>query len=348
MTIIDGIGDEVTYFFISVVVIIIATIAWITTDIQQNLYVRTVYLLEHSRHHTRVTTLTNHTESATISEGVEFDSAESAETEVVVEAEDEMDDEDDHSEDPVIEEIIETMDATDETDASDANVLRQRRLQRFQNTATETDSPSETSITTEEILPDRIIPEVTNIEEPTNETTTNGTGTPITIKLKFIDDNMRIVDARLHDLLGDFKRRHFDVELASNKLVRLIFNGQVLKHDQQTLQSYGMFDNCVVHCLVHQPRSPLIGENPTPSETNSISIGNNSTQAHRDWDLGNLLIATLSFTLISAWYFRFQYPQLFTIWTTIGLIGLTSGFGVIALVRYFPDVLTRDQVIVVQ
>jgi hypothetical protein len=42
--------------------------------------------------------------------------------------------------------------------------------------------------------------------------------------------------------------------MAARKVIRLIFNGQVLQSDDRTLQNYGLFDNCVVHCLVHNQR----------------------------------------------------------------------------------------------
>lgn len=54
---------------------------------------------------------------------------------------------------------------------------------------------------------------------------------------------------RLH-----YFRRNFSVELAAQKLVRLVFNGHVLQPDTKTLTACGLFDNCVVHCLIHNPR----------------------------------------------------------------------------------------------
>ncbi len=73
---------------------------------------------------------------------------------------------------------------------------------------------------------------------------------PITIKLKFLNDSQREVRARPSESLGRFKRRHFAEALADNKVVRLIFNGQMLSGDRESLGHYGLFDNCVVHCLV--------------------------------------------------------------------------------------------------
>lgn len=63
-------------------------------------------------------------------------------------------------------------------------------------------------------------------------------------------------------------RRNFAVEIESSKVIRLIFNGQVLQSDDRTLQNYGLFDNCVVHCLVHNQRS----SGPNVDSTTNINV----------------------------------------------------------------------------
>lgn len=125
------------------------------------------------------------------------------------------------------------------------------------------------------------------------------------------------------DLCGFFYiyfRRHFECELANDKLVRLIFNGQVLQRDELTLQNCGLFDNCVVHCLVHQKKSNANDRTASNSNVN-LNSGNNSTSGSstnsdrprmasnghnqgRDRDMGNLFFAIITFLLCAAWYFR--------------------------------------------
>ena len=66
---------------------------------------------------------------------------------------------------------------------------------------------------------------------------------------------------------------HFGTELSEHRVVRLIFNGKLLKQDTETLAHCGLFDNCVVHCHVSQPKPP-----PPPPNTNTgmfylISMG---------------------------------------------------------------------------
>merc|ERR1719186_2282298 len=73
----------------------------------------------------------------------------------------------------------------------------------------------------------------------------------VTIRLKFLNDTQKDVEASLVENIGQFKRRNFSEELGNNKNIRLIFNGQVLRDESSSLRSYGMFDKCVLHCLIH-------------------------------------------------------------------------------------------------
>lgn len=122
--------------------------------------------------------------------------------------------------------------------------------------------------------------------------------------------------------------------MSGRKLVRLIFNGKVLQQDSKTLENYGFFDNCVVHCLVHQPRTPP----PSPNLNRSRDGQTQNETPHHHWDLGNILFASLSFLLGLAWYGRYQYAQLYTATTTVALIGLTGMFTVSLIGMYMPDV----------
>lgn len=103
-------------------------------------------------------------------------------------------------------------------------------------------------------------------------------------------------------LLIIYFRRHFESEISENKLIKLIFNGQMLQRDDDSLQSYGFFNNCVVHCLIHQQRATNDENVDSNSTGSSRSRSGRSNQ--RDWDLGNLFIILISVFLSSAWYFR--------------------------------------------
>ncbi|XP_014246067.1 transmembrane and ubiquitin-like domain-containing protein 1 [Cimex lectularius] len=148
----------------------------------------------------------------------------------------------------------------------------------------------------------------------------------IRIRLKYLNDEQKLVEGKLQELLGDFKRRNFHAEISRQQRIRLIFNGHVLQSDDRTLQGCGLFDNCVVHCLVH---------NQTNANTN-----NSQSHAHRaspEWNLGGLLYALLSLIFGIAWFCRLQYSHLFNIITTGTLVGLTIMFAASVIGLYMPD-----------
>ncbi|KAJ8935973.1 hypothetical protein NQ314_012540 [Rhamnusium bicolor] len=341
MTLIEGIGDEVTNFFIALFVVIIVTLAWWTTNISEQRHVRTVLLLERRRHraHRR---LTNHTETVTITEGTILSSA--------------------SEESPNTEDITSIEPSSSVHKPSEAKG-RNEEIDTSAQSAHLPHSSSNVEDTIENILDstEHAVMEHNYAErnESTSNVQSNGTDeksevdksehisenkSGITIKLKYINDDLKLVSGRLEERLGDFKRRHFEPELSSNKLVRLIFNGQVLQPDTQTLKSCGFFDNCVVHCLIHQKRTQP--NEVTPSEatrdgfsfptSNGIPNLNNNNQ-NRDWDLGNFLFAFISFILLAAWYFRYVYAHLYTVTATVGLILITGIFTIVLVGMYFPD-----------
>lgn len=52
------------------------------------------------------------------------------------------------------------------------------------------------------------------------------------------------------DILKLFFRQCFAESMASGKVVRLIFQGQLLRDDARLLTSYGIHDQCVLHCHI--------------------------------------------------------------------------------------------------
>lgn len=138
--------------------------------------------------------------------------------------------------------------------------------------------------------------------------------------MKYINDELKLVEARLQETVGEFKRRHFYTELNSNKIVRLIFNGRVLQPDELSLQSCGLFDNCVIHCLIHNKRASIVDTDNASNNSDSfmrrnhnrqrlpqMNNNNNNNNQDREFDFGNVLFALISFILGSAWYFRYFF-----------------------------------------
>ncbi|XP_058467445.1 transmembrane and ubiquitin-like domain-containing protein 1 [Malaya genurostris] len=168
----------------------------------------------------------------------------------------------------------------------------------------------------------------------------------IRIKLKYLNDDSKLVEGDLNEGVGDFKKRNFTIELAAKKLVRLVFNGHVLQPDSKTLAACGLFDNCVVHCLIHNPRSQLAGTEDNGASANSggdrtiadggsgggisggIGFENNDRNNRTRYGTYFIYIGTfiLSATISYCWYCRFHYGHLFNLNSTIGLIVTTTIF----------------------
>lgn len=182
------------------------------------------------------------------------------------------------------------------------------------------------------------------------------------IKLKYLNDDMKLVKGTPNENIGDFKKRNFTLELSAQKFVRLVFNGHVLQPDSKTLQACGLFDNCVVHCLVHN-RNPnaanqnqlqtghsslgqgnTLNANTPAGDTNEINndvplVGNfsNHEGARRDQMVmyGAILVVTLS--LIFSWYCRIHYNVLFSWYSTLVLILVTIIFSIFVPLLFFIE-----------
>lgn len=142
-------------------------------------------------------------------------------------------------------------------------------------------------------------------------------------------------------------RRHFGSELSSNKIIRLIFQGKVLHDDEASLSSCGLHDNCVVHCLIHQPRPSVNAQqnsDPVDRDTTDQPIPNMTRHGQRqpgpiqrEWNLATLLSALITIIISLLWYARIQFYTLFS-YTSTGTLGiLTAIFMFTAFLTYLVD-----------
>ncbi|KAJ8674107.1 hypothetical protein QAD02_005369 [Eretmocerus hayati] len=352
MTLIEGVGDEVLNFFTIVGVLLVGWIAWCSTNIADQPLIRTVLILQH-RTRTRIAALRASQAITPTQPSITNLDSSNNETQQT----------DDHAGAGTDHSCPESsLSATSQVppDASgDATATNEEVLIRAMDTFNEEGStminedskvnevkkPSDGATDKESVVGTESIE--TTEPEQIEETETSSNNEPeICIKLKFINDDQKLVTGSLGEMLGDFKRRHFQMELESRKLVRLVFNGHVLQPDNITLEQCGFFNNCVVHCLIHQPRpAPVVSNtldnssrlyfNPPPFQ--NVPAGAGFTSVQTEWDLSRLLALILGLILGSAWYFRYHYAQLFTVTTTVGLFGLTAIFTVSLFGHLFPD-----------
>ncbi|XP_076239181.1 transmembrane and ubiquitin-like domain-containing protein 1 isoform X2 [Calliopsis andreniformis] len=338
MTLIDGVGDEVTDFFIVVVVLLVGWLAWCSTSITDQPFIRTVLILRHGER-THIAELRANRQNTS-----SLNQPSNIETSVEESIEPIADDNTDNSQscpEPSITEVRRTSEAT----ATEEVLIETMDSFNSDNTTllkrqTKVNKSEETNIST-----------CSDTVECESKNLSTSDANEISIKLKFINDDQKVVTGSLKELLGDFKRRHFQIELEAQRLVRLVFKGRVLQPDSQTLERCGLYNNCVVHCLVHQPRpstldsSSSIYFNPqsssdTPTSTSTSTGSTSSTPTsltHNEWDLSRFLVSILTLMLGLAWYSRYHYAQLFTATTTLALCALTAILIVFLFSNFFPD-----------
>ncbi|XP_045479722.1 transmembrane and ubiquitin-like domain-containing protein 1 isoform X2 [Harmonia axyridis] len=341
MTLIEGIGDEVIQFFIGLFFILIA---WCTTNTSNDGSLRTVFLLERRRLRA-VRRLITHTESSTIVEGTSVDNSEINQSNSTMEEEKPTSTSADDENQTLQGEETRIVEAMDAPNSIETNGLRRRvNLNLNSDLSNNLTSDGDNSINTSQNDTTKAPSECLepNIQASSSKNEEDKKGSEkICVKLKFVTDELRVVDGSLKENIGDFKRRHFQIELASNKVVKLIFNGQILQRDSDTLQTCGLFDNCVVHCVF------LPGTNSSPGTTSGnrnnslVHFGdnpnlNNNNQPN-EWHLENYLFAILCCFLGAAWYLRYVYSHLYTVTATIGLILMTGIFTIIMFGMHFPE-----------
>ena len=106
-------------------------------------------------------------------------------------------------------------------------------------------------------------------------------------------------------------------------------------NEDSTLSQLGLDNNCVVHCLIHQPRStntvPLASTTTLPGSSNNTvvedqvpRISNQQSAAEAGIDIGGLLVPLFGVILGLVWYCRIAYATHFTAAATTALVGLSG------------------------
>lgn len=76
--------------------------------------------------------------------------------------------------------------------------------------------------------------------------------------------------------ISDDFRRYFWESILAGKIVRLIYRGQLLRDDTRSLLSYGLHDQCVVHC--HVSSTPYAQpSSSTPDASNNTVLSHESS-----------------------------------------------------------------------
>ncbi|VDM39811.1 unnamed protein product [Toxocara canis] len=92
-------------------------------------------------------------------------------------------------------------------------------------------------------------------------------------------------------LSGKHLRRYFWESMVAGKVVRLIYRGQLLRDDSRSLSSYGLHDQCVLHC--HVSSTPYA----QPTSSPPLSPPANTSAANA---LGSTLLQSATAAAIAA------------------------------------------------
>lgn len=159
-----------------------------------------------------------------------------------------------------------------------------------------------------------------NATQPSAEEALNDTQRNMVLRLKFLNDTERTAQVNPQDTIGYIKRTYF---AGQEHQVRLIYQGQLLQDDGQTLSSLNLADNSVLHCHISQ------------HATRAMPAGARAAdQVHVALNIGSLMVPLFVLMLSVLWYFQIQYRQFFTAPATALLVGFTIFFSFVAFGVY--------------
>uniref|UniRef100_A0A673AZA3 Transmembrane and ubiquitin-like domain-containing protein 1 n=1 Tax=Sphaeramia orbicularis TaxID=375764 RepID=A0A673AZA3_9TELE len=140
------------------------------------------------------------------------------------------------------------------------------------------------------------------------------------VRLKFLNDTERTAQVKPQDTVGYIKRTYF---AGQEQQVRLIYQGQLLQDDAQTLSSLNLVHNCVLHCHISQQASRGAPTGPRPQDQVQVAL-----------NVGSLMVPLLVLMLSVLWYCQIQYRQFFTAPATASLVGVTIFLSLVAFGVY--------------
>ncbi|XP_060111569.1 transmembrane and ubiquitin-like domain-containing protein 2 [Heteronotia binoei] len=143
----------------------------------------------------------------------------------------------------------------------------------------------------------------------------------IKVRLKFLNDTEEVATVRPEDTVGILKSKYFP---GQENQMKFIYQGQLLQDQARTLRSLNILDNCVIHCHLSQATVAAVPDGvAAPSEAGGVAL-----------NMGNLMVPVFVVMLAVIWYFRLNYRQLFTAPATISLVGVTVFFSFLVFGMY--------------
>ncbi|XP_036306876.1 transmembrane and ubiquitin-like domain-containing protein 2 isoform X1 [Pipistrellus kuhlii] len=146
----------------------------------------------------------------------------------------------------------------------------------------------------------------------------------INVRLKFLNDTEELAVARPEDTVGTLKSKYFP---GQESQMKLIYQGRLLQDPGRTLRSLNITDNCVIHCHHSPPGSAV----PGPSASLASSV---TEPPSLSISVGSLMVPVFVVLLGVVWYFRINYRQFFTAPATVSLVGVTVFFSFLVFGMY--------------
>lgn len=201
------------------------------------------------------------------------------------------------------------------------------------------------------------IQEVVESQEEVNEPSiiSSSDQRPISIYIRLVNEQQKQIQVYPKETILSIKRKHFQDELNTNKIVRFIYQGQFLR-DNLTIENYNIHDQTTIHCHITNKTSvddlnnqsstintQTITTNPqvvTQTESHVQQLNVIQTQSSQRNSLLNLqygmIILPLCTILLSIiWYLRLNFKQFFSPLSNLSLFTITCAYFVFLLVYFY-------------
>ncbi|XP_059349267.1 transmembrane and ubiquitin-like domain-containing protein 1 [Ammospiza nelsoni] len=143
----------------------------------------------------------------------------------------------------------------------------------------------------------------------------------LVLRLKFLNDTERLARVRPGDTVGALKRTYFP---GQEQQVRLIYQGQLLRDDTQSLAELHLGHLSVLHCHLSPPSAAATAPgSPGPRSPAPAALG-----------VGSLALPLFVLLLALLWYLQLQHRHVFTATATTCLAGLTLLVTFVAFAMY--------------
>ncbi|XP_050190658.1 LOW QUALITY PROTEIN: transmembrane and ubiquitin-like domain-containing protein 1 [Myiozetetes cayanensis] len=142
----------------------------------------------------------------------------------------------------------------------------------------------------------------------------------LVLRLKFLNDTERLARVRPGDTVGALKRTYFP---GQEQQVRLIYQGQLLRDDAQSLAGLHLGHLSVLHCHLSPPSAAPAAPGPPAPAPAPAALG-----------VGSLALPLFVLLLALLWYLQLQHRHVFTATATTCLAGLTLLVTFVAFAMY--------------